>query len=293
MIRQINDFLQSTLKNFNGKTARSLLLRYRLLTAKMRILPDFLIVGAQKCGTTSLYNYMIQHPVILPAFKKEVRFFDRHFGKGMKWYQAHFSMLLEARLGQRRCLTGEATPYYIFHPEASNRILSLNPEIKVILLLRDPVDRTYSHYNHRVRVGREARSFEDVLRDSSMKTSPDKRRAVTKNWLENGYKAYVHFPPEILLNWSIYADYISDWITNFSKDRMLVLSSEEFFTNPAITVYQVFDFLGLSQWEMKEWPVHMAGHYSRMKENTRRRLSKYFRPHNQRLYRFLDHNFKW
>jgi hypothetical protein len=167
------------------------------------------------------------------------------------------------------------------------------PEARLILLLRNPVDRVYSHYNHRVRVGRENRSFEQVLGVRDMNMSSRERERVTAEWLECGGDEAVCFSESTLLNWSIYADYVRQWTVEFPEEQMLVLSSEAFFADPARTVNQVLDFLELHRWELKTWPVHVAGRYSEMEATTRHRLVEYFRPHNQRLYEILNRDFGW
>ena len=119
--------------------------------------PNFLIIGAQRCGTTSLYNYLIQHPQIVPSSKKEVHFFDLNFHLGQSWYEKHFPEVSD------NILTGEASPYYIFHPLCPKRIFDYDPSVKLIVILRNPIDRAYSHYRHIVRLGHEPLKFEDAL----------------------------------------------------------------------------------------------------------------------------------
>src|SRR5947209_2592633 len=116
-----------------------------------RGMPGFLIIGAQRCGTTSLYDDLVKHPSIATASQKEIHFFDLNFQKGIDWYQAQFP-----GLGQKGFITGEASPYYIFHPLAPKRILAAAPEIKLIVMLRNPVNRAYSHYQHEIKIGAEA-----------------------------------------------------------------------------------------------------------------------------------------
>jgi len=122
-------------------------------------MPDFLIIGAQKCGTTSLYRYLIQHPQIEPAIKKEIHYFDLNYNKPIQWYLNQFPALKT----QSDRITGEATPYYIFHPHAPYRIKEHMPDAKIIVLLRNPVDRAYSHYHYAVERYGETLSFEEAL----------------------------------------------------------------------------------------------------------------------------------
>src|SRR5262245_18320944 len=106
--------------------------------------PHFIIIGAQRCGTTSLYNYLIRQLGVIPAAMKEVHFFDLNYQKGNEWYFSQFPEL------GRDQITGEASPYYIFHPRVPQRIKNLLPSIKLIVLLRNPTNRAFSHYQLQV-----------------------------------------------------------------------------------------------------------------------------------------------
>ena len=142
--------------------------RIKRLTSRFRHRPAFLIIGAQKGGTTSLYNYLLQHPQVKPAWVKEIHYFDIHHQKPLSWYRAHFPLSLPDRFGSRNTgprYTGEATPYYLFHPLAPRRAAVAVPEARLICLLRNPIDRAFSHYNHNRRKGREKRTFTRAVRD--------------------------------------------------------------------------------------------------------------------------------
>ena len=122
---------------------------FHRITAPFRALPDFLIVGAQKGGTSSLYAYLAQHPSVLPSFRKEVKFFDCNYFCGHTWYRAHFPLRYKLSRGNR--ITGEGTPNYLFHPTALQRLALTLIDVKIIILLRNPADRAYSHYQHQKR----------------------------------------------------------------------------------------------------------------------------------------------
>src|SRR5215213_1565056 len=129
----------------------------RIETAHLRQLPNFIIIGAQRGGTTSLYRYLTEHPSIGAAYRKEVHFFDRHFDKGMAWYLAHFPARGEFPI------VGEASPFYLFHPAVPGRIHAAVPQARFIALLRNPIDRAYSQYHMKSRHDLETLSFEDAL----------------------------------------------------------------------------------------------------------------------------------
>jgi hypothetical protein len=152
----------------------------RLATAWGRSGPDFLIIGAQKCGTTSLYNYLLRHPNVAPASKRSIRFFDYepNWARGPVWYRSHFPFTPGRRPLTGRPLVGESTPAYLFHPLGGERVQKVAPHAQLIVLLRNPVDRAYSHYHHMRRRGREPLGFEELWR-GSRNGSP---RIVNASW---------------------------------------------------------------------------------------------------------------
>ena len=145
----------------------------RGLTHPIRLLPDFLISGAQRGGTTSLYNYLQAHPCFELPTTKELHFFDRKFHRGLAWYRAHFPTYLEKcfaqRIQGRAFLTGEATPNYLFHPLVSRRVAEVLPRVKLIVLLRNPVDRAFSHYHHILDLGYEHLPFAEAQWNLSLR----------------------------------------------------------------------------------------------------------------------------
>jgi Sulfotransferase domain len=142
--------------------ARETLTGWRMLSAGRRPLPDFLILGAQRSGTTSLYNYLAAHPLVLPAVpSKGVHYFDKHADRSLRWYRAHFPTRAQRRRREHPAgsptVTGEGSPYYLFHPHGPARAAAAVPDARLIVMLRDPVERAYSHYQQEY-----ARGFEDA-----------------------------------------------------------------------------------------------------------------------------------
>ena len=111
---------------------------FRMITAIQRSFPDFIIIGAQMCGTTSLYDYLAKHPNVLLSYVKEIHFFDHSYNKGLLWYRSFFPL----RIIKGKRMTGEASPYYIFHSHSAKRIAKTLPSVKLIVMLRNPVDRS-------------------------------------------------------------------------------------------------------------------------------------------------------
>ena len=305
----------------------------RMATSPLRTLPDFVIIGAQRCGTTSLYNYLVEHPDVAPAFIKETHFFDLYFGRGLNWYRAYFPILsglswkepgagwlgrilpglswkehgpATAGVRQRRLLTGESTPYYLFHPHAPQRVWEAVPGAKLILLLRNPVDRAYSHYHHEVRMGAEEGSFEEAIEREEKSLASETARLVE----DEGYRSFTHMHHSYLAR-GIYVDQIQRWTELFGRDRILILKSEDFYGDPSASLEQVLHFLGLpvpalacpeqSDREGKagtgrkqgSYEKYNLGHYAEMDAATRRQLIAYFEPHNQRLFGYLGTDLGW
>jgi hypothetical protein len=266
----------------------------RLATAWLRPAPDFIVIGAQKCGTTSLYHYLIAHPDVLPPLKKGVRFFDLYpnFRKGRAWYLAHFPTSrarrrAEARSG-RPVLVGEATPNYLFHPHAPGRLAAGFPAPKLLVLLRNPVERALSSYHHAVRKGREPLTFEEAI-DREPERIAVERERILADETYGGYNYWIYS----YLERGIYADQLARWLPLFDRARILILKTEDLAADPQTTMDRVWSFLGLSGVRLAEYPRVNTGSYQRMASHLQARLTEFFRPHNERLYRLLGVDFGW
>jgi hypothetical protein len=236
-------------------------------------LPDFVIIGAPKCGTTYLYHLLTKHPHVEPAVFKETHYFDLLFEKGTEWYRQCFPPSRQ-KDGQRT-ITGEATPGYLFHPHAPKKMARVIPEAKLIALLRNPVDRTYSAFHFfPVKHGRQKGTFEETIATSI-------NRPRENRFFKQG----------------IYVDHLLRWAKFFSREQMLVLKCEEFFEYPQETLTRVLKFLELSEWKPNASELddkRNEGSYERAMDPTvRRRLEEYFEPHNRRLYEYLGVDFGW
>src|SRR5690242_3745935 len=230
------------------ETARQAEIAYRQLTSPLRLLPDFLIIGAQKAGTTSLYNYLIEHPTILPARRKEVHFFDQHFQKGVSWYRSCFPTTTQKRYREQICrekvLTGEASPEYLFYPHTAQKVAQLLPCIKLIVLLRNPVERAYSQYRHNIRWGHETLSFSEALDQEEERTREGRERAHT----DSLYHSFAYQRAAYLAR-GLYADQLQSWLVLFPREQLLIISSEDFYRDPATIYQEVLTFLAVSHVE--------------------------------------------
>jgi Sulfotransferase domain len=249
-------------------------------------LPDFLIIGAQKCGTTFLYNLLCQHPYVEPAATKEVHFFDTNFTKGVEWYRSRFSPPTQKE--GRKVLTGESSPYYIYHPHAARRAAQVVPGTRLIALLRNPVDRAYSDYNHKAREGRESLSFEEAIAAEEERLRGEKEKMLA----DEGY-ASPNYRKFSYLSRGVYVDQLKEWRGYFDEEQLLVLKSEDFFENTQAGFERSLAFLGLPHWETRVSGERNEGEYEQMNPATRQRLEDYFEPHNKRLYEFLGVDLGW
>ncbi len=264
----------------------------RWLTSPLRVLPDFLIIGAKKCGTTALYAYLTQHPSIAPAFKKEIYFFNAFYGKGSNWYRGFFPTKRERRRAMsagRPLLTGEATPDYLFNPHAPERTFATIPAARLIAILRNPVDRAYSFYNHNLRAGVERLSFEEAVDREEERLAGEREKVLADpSYFSFDYEHHSY------LTRGVYADQVEDWTKRFPRSQLLVLATEDLYERPEPTLREALAFLDLPYHAPREFKTLNAGApYPDMDPATRRKLEAYFEPHNRRLYEFLDKDLGW
>lgn len=245
--------------------------------------PDFLVIGAQKSGTTSLYRYLTARPDVVPAQRKQVDFFDVSYDRGSEWYLAHFPRRSSA------IITGEASPYYMIHPHVPGRVRAFDPEIKLLAILRNPVDRAYSGYQHQVRNGREPLSFEEAIEREEGRLAGEVARLLE----DELYVSTVHRRHSYLAR-SRYAGQLEAWLSLFPRRQLLVLCSEWMFERPQATLDRAASFLSLPPHELKGFGRHMPGSYTDgMTAETRMRLVEYFRKHNEHLYELLGVELPW
>jgi hypothetical protein len=258
-------------------------------------LPDFLVIGAKKCGTTSLYHLLIRHPLVERAAAKELHFFDLLFDEGTEWYRRCFPT--PRWKDGRKTITGEATPM-MTHRLAPKRVAQVVPHAQLIALLRNPVDRAYSDYQQVANEGREPRTFKETIglekETEAAKAHPFGERSEPPEGRDLGGLD----EDSEYLSRGVYVDQLLRWSEFFPKEQLLVLKSEDFFEHPLETLKVVLSFLGLPEWEPKAWDVipkkRNKGKYEEgMDPATRRLLEEYFEPHNQRLYDFLGRDLGW
>ena len=268
--------------------------RARWLTGPFRVLPDFVIIGAQKCGTTSLYDFVTRHPDVAPARVKEVNHFtfrdriefitwdkpaEEQETFGTNWYRSNFPTVLSRRLHRirhgRNLVTGEATTAYLPYPGVPERMVRLLPDAKIIVMLRNPVDRAYSAYHFYRQYYYETRTFEDAIAQEMNGTET----RYTRTYLVHGR----------------YADHLERWFTHYPRERFLVLVNTELRSDPEMTMSRVWKFLGLRAHSFgRDAPPDLnVGSYAPMQAKTRSLLESYYAPHDARLVELLGGRRLW
>lgn len=237
--------------------------------------PHFIVIGASKCGTTSLYKYLGQHSQVLPPINKEIDFFNFNYEQGKDWYFAHFLVLPQ----EQGFITGEASPSYFSYPNVDRRIRELIPQIKLIVLLRNPVERVISHYHHCIREGAERDSLESAL-NSELKII--KKATPSQLSYFEGY-----------LGIGLYVYKLRRWLSLFPPEQFLIIRSEDLYENPPEIMAQTYDFLNITHQNMQNYEQYNSGSYKLKEESLRMQLNKFFKPYNQQLEILLHRKFNW
>jgi hypothetical protein len=285
---------------------RPLRARFRVATRRRRILPSFLVIGAQRAGTTSLFEYLLRHPDVAGpwgvdeevTWVKEVHFFDEKFWRGIDWYRSFFPLALSRQRARRRggdVVAGEATPYYMFHPAVPERAAKVVPDARLIALVRDPIERAYSHYQLMRRTGREDLSFEDAI-----EAEPERLAGVEEELMaerpgktQRGHRKHHHHRHRAYVGRSLYADQLERWLRHFPRERLLVLRAEDLLARPAETYAETLEFLGLRPFQLDDFVIRNRKPYAPIDPQLRARLEERFAQPNERLARLLDRDFGW
>ena len=275
------------------QTARAATRTVGRLTSGARVTPDFLIAGGQRCGTTSLFRTLAQHPAVLtPILHKGVHYFDTDYSRGLAWYRAHFPLEATARKVEQRTgtrpLAFESSPYYGFHPLAADRIAEDLPGVKVLVLLRDPVERAYSAHAHELARGFETEDFETALALEESRLEGEAERIVA----DPAYNSHSHQHHGYLQR-GRYVDHLQRLESIFGRDRMHVIDSHRFFTDPEPVYDGVLGFLGLPHTGYPTFERHNARPRSPMSAELHARLEEHFAPFDERLEAWLGHPVSW
>ena len=255
------------------KTARA----FRRLSAPVRRLPDFVVIGGIRCGTSSIFNYLAAHQEVAVSTRKELHYFDRHYDRGSSWYRSWFPARWE---GAR--LTGEATPSYLMNLDAPERAYETIPDAKFVVMLRDPVDRAISHFNLRMQKGHEeCATLAEALEDES------NRVGIVSNSHRLGHNLDCYF---------LQGEYVRGlewWFRYFDPEQFCILTSEALFENPATTYTKILDFLDIGKTQFPDFVVHNAAPEHESDNQTAELLRQRYMPANQKLYDLIGTDLGW
>jgi hypothetical protein len=263
------------------------------MTARHRVLPSFLIVGGQRCGTTSMYKALIQHPLVMgPVLRKGVHYFDMSYTQSLSWYRSHFPLSATAarhRQHGQAAITFESSPYYLYHPLAAQRIAADLPEVKVLVLVRDPVERAYSAHAHEL-----ARGFEDVADFAeAIDLEPQRLKGEEERLRANPHAHSPAYRHHAYVQRGQYVDHLQRLAGELGRDRIRVIDSHRFFETPEPVFDGVLDFLGLPHAGTPQFDQHNARSRSSLAPELRARLTKHFEPYDAELEAWLGRPPSW
>ena len=258
------------------------------MSADERVLPSLLVIGAQKAGTTSLHSWLAQHPAMEGYARKEAHYFDGGtdhavdaYARGPGWYASLFPARAELAPG---AITFESTPLYLFNPLAAGRIRQLLPRVRMVAVLRDPVERAISHYYHVVQRGREDLPLAEALRAEEARLALAAGDYKHPAFIRHSYKSR-----------GLYAQQLERYFALFDREQLLVLSSDELFSDPEGTVRRVLRHAGVEEAGAAiSFAAQNVGRLERGADEAEADwLAGFFREPNERLFALLGRRFDW
>lgn len=262
------------------------------LTARFRVPPDMLVIGGQRCGTTSLFRALEQHPqVVRPTLNKGINYFDLNYAKGPRWYAGHFPTALTARrrVGtDRPFIAFEASGYYLFHPLAAERIARDLPDVKIVAMLREPVERAYSAWKHESARGFESESFDRALELEEERTRGESERMAS----EPGYQSYSHRHHSYAARGD-YVRLLQPYYDRLPSSQIHIVYSEAFFADPVTEFRALTDFLGVEHVTGLSFDQHNARRGGPMPERATQRLTARFEGQHASLEKLVGRRPPW
>ena len=275
----------------NEKFRKSLSSRYQRffkrgvagITASNRVLPNFIIAGTVRSGTTSLYYNICEHPSVLPADYDEIGFFDSNYHLGINWYRSMFPTqkhMNEIKEKTGNSITGEDTPFYFWKKEAAERILKDLTNTKIIIIFRNPVDRAYSNYKLGVRFDSENLTFENAIEEEI--------EFLEKNTFRESIERKRSY-----LTKGLYYNQIKIWFDIFPRKQIHILSTEEMQKDPQKSLSKIYKFLDISEYTIKNPQKRKFVKYEKMNDETRKKLLECYKPHNEKFFQVIEKKFDW
>lgn len=290
LARRFSRSVARALPNPVASGVRTLVLSWGSATARWRMTPDFIIVGAQRAGTTTLFRMLSEHhQVTRPTLNKGMAYFDLNYHRGWSWYLGHFPLRRPVLMPWRkRRVTFESSGYYMLHPLAPARIASDLPDVKIVVMLRDPVDRAHSAHRHEERRGFETEGFETALQLEPKRTKGEADRIVR----DPTYVSYA-LQHHAYLERGQYADQIERLADAVGYDRIYIIDADQFFEDPAREFSALCEWLGLKSPREVDGRAWNAAPRAPLEVDLRVRLSAHFEPYDQRLEAILGRPPSW
>jgi Sulfotransferase domain len=267
------------------QVARRLVTTWGMLTADLRKPPGLIVGGAQRAGTTTLFRLLADHPdIVRPTAAKGIGYFDVNYARGRRWYLSHFPL----RVGRGGKVAFESSGYYLFHPLAPHRIAKDLPGVKVVVMVREPVERAYSAHKHELARGFESEQFEDAVRLEGARTEGEAAKIVA----DPAYQSFEHRHHSYLAR-SRYAEQIQTYVELLGRDRVHVVDADSFFADPVAEFHGLTDWLGVSRWtpdKVDQWNPQPR---PPMSAELREELDAYFAPHDEALAGYLGRQPSW
>jgi hypothetical protein len=292
----VKDRIKSLAPKGAKDQVRELLVRYGERTSDQRPLPDFLVIGTKRGGTTSLWRYLIQHPLVprlFPAWNtKTSHYFEENWPRGEAWYRSHFPTVKQRAALDRKHgappKVGEAAPLYMFHPLVASRVAQLMPRARMVVLLRDPVERAYSHWKERRTEGVEPLDFAAALAAEESRTAGEREKLLADpNYFSEAFDWYSYRAR------GRYLEHLTPWLDHFDREQLLFVASETLYREPAATYARILDFIGLPPYDLGAYDVFNDRPSKEMDDEVRAELTAYYRPHNAALAERLGMTFDW
>jgi len=254
---------------------------WRLGTSPLRMFPSFIIAGAAKCGTSSLYDLLMSHPDLHRAARKEPTNFIHYPGSALR-----SRMQMPFRFVGGAC--GEASVEYFTHPEAAESIKAVVPKVRLIFVLREPVSRAWSDYQMYVKAGRNLGAFGDLVsREIRWLSDPELEPLVQAAEVRA-------INPVRFVSTGMYVKHLRRWFGQFERNQMTFVFSDDLKQQPVETCHRLFDFLGVSKHDVPSLPPAREGGYeSSPPESAVEELSAFYRSANADLSEMIGIPVPW
>lgn len=281
--RRLTHMAREQLPARTVRTAKGGVLALGRATARLRMLPSLLIIGGQRCGTTTLFRVLSDHPQIRrPTVSKGTGYFESNYQKGPNWYRGHFP------LARPNTITFESSGYYSFHPLAAERIGQDLPGVRVVMMVRDPVERAFSAYKHEYARGYEDRPFEQALELEAVRIAGEAERIQN----DPGYESF-SLRHHAYVTRGQYAEQLDRFAGAVDPDNLYVLDAGRFFVDSIKEFELLNEWLGLSPWipgTIGQWNARQS---DPMPDNIRVQLSEHFMPYDLALTKYLGRTPSW